>query len=410
MAPDAWIGGILVGVVLWSAGCSEAPPVALEVNGLSYSHDELGLLTESQRSDLATLAAFGLAISEGRQQELAEPFVERDRRSRVLRRLTAEVAVREAGLTEDELRARYRRDPAFELEVRHLLILSERWESEAERQEARGRAAAALVRARGGEDFAALAASVSEEPGAAERGGLLRPGREGAWVDKFWEAAAALEEGEISDVVETEYGFHVIRLEDRRVVPFAEMRNQVLARLVDMDRAMTAARAWAARATAGLRVDTAAIRSFNAGGADTLELARWEHGRLTASAFRGELAALEPGAQDRLSGAPAEHLAQVVAGVARNRLLAERAGDMGLDPPEAEVEALREESTRRVLGWAAALGLDRRMEPDRLGEAAMEALSASQQIARLARGDVLRLRPLLEGMYRIRIAPPASGS
>ena len=50
----------------------------------------------------------------------------------------------------------------------------------------------ARQRALAGEDFAALAGEYSEEPGAAERGGLLQPGREGTWVDPFWQAALAL--------------------------------------------------------------------------------------------------------------------------------------------------------------------------------------------------------------------------
>ena len=58
---------------------------------------------------------------------------------------------------------------------------------------------------------------------------LLRPGREGSWVSEFWTAALALEPGEISPVTETQYGFHVLRLEDRRPVSFEEARPTVVA-------------------------------------------------------------------------------------------------------------------------------------------------------------------------------------
>ena len=111
------------------------------------------------------------------------------------------------------------------------MILSERWRPQAERQQARSRAEQALERARAGESFPELAGAVSEEPGAEARGGLLEPGREGSWVDEFWDAASALEVGAVSPVVETGYGFHVLRLDAREPVPFAEARSRVVAEL-----------------------------------------------------------------------------------------------------------------------------------------------------------------------------------
>jgi parvulin-like peptidyl-prolyl isomerase len=71
--------------------------------------------------------------------------------------------------------------------VRHLVVLSERWRPAAHRDSARAVATEALERARAGEAFEALAAEYSDEPGAAERGGLLEPGREGSWVPEFWQ-------------------------------------------------------------------------------------------------------------------------------------------------------------------------------------------------------------------------------
>ena len=75
---------------------------------------------------------------------------------------------------------------------------------------------------------------MSEEPGAGDRGGLLRPAREGMWVDEFWAAAVALQPGEISGVVESTFGFHVLRLEDKQVVPFVEARDRVAARVAEL--------------------------------------------------------------------------------------------------------------------------------------------------------------------------------
>lgn len=71
-----------------------------------------------------------------------------------------------------------------------------------------------LERAKDGEDFATLATENTEDPGSKETGGEYTFGR-GQMVPEFEEAAFNLEEGEISDLVATSYGYHIIKLEEK---------------------------------------------------------------------------------------------------------------------------------------------------------------------------------------------------
>jgi len=79
------------------------------------------------------------------------------------------------------------------------------------REEAYVRAVDAHRRAQAGDDFEGLVSEYSDEPGAAARGGDLGEFTRGRMVKAFSDAAFSLHLGDISDVVETPFGFHIIQ-------------------------------------------------------------------------------------------------------------------------------------------------------------------------------------------------------
>lgn len=83
-------------------------------------------------------------------------------------------------------------------------------------EDARKRAQEVLDRARKGEDFAKLAEQYSDDPGSNKNGGAYDFFPRGMMVPEFENAAFALKPGEISDLVPTQFGFHIIKLEARR--------------------------------------------------------------------------------------------------------------------------------------------------------------------------------------------------
>lgn len=113
----------------------------------------------------------------------------------------------------------------------HILITAPRTAAEGERQKAKAKAEDLLAQARKAPDsFAELARKNSQDPGSASKGGDLDFFVRGAMVKPFEDAAFALKKGEFSGVVETEYGYHIIRLIDIKAPQaksFADMKPEL---------------------------------------------------------------------------------------------------------------------------------------------------------------------------------------
>ena len=214
-------------------GCGDAAPPAIEVGPVAFSEDDLLGLSDARREALVQLTAFALSVADSSTAALGAPLVARWAEDRLLDIIAADLTLEKNDVGDDVLEARYLTDPEWELTVRHILFFSERWRSAEHRAEAEAKAGRAMEQLRAGADFAETAALLSEEPGAEGRQGLLAPGREGSWVPEFWAAALALQPGQISPATETQYGYHILRLDDRQVVPFTEGRSVIAREVAD---------------------------------------------------------------------------------------------------------------------------------------------------------------------------------
>lgn len=167
-------------------------------------------------------------------------------REHLLAYLSAERAIQnyfQSQVTEEEIAQRYH-DPEVQeqitlADVRHILIktheFSEQGNLEEVRPEEEAKKLADELYAQlvAGADFAELASQHSEDPGSKENGGLYAQVPVAQWVPEFKQAALEQEINEIGQPVKTMYGFHIIRVEDRRVMPLEEVRTGILYELAN---------------------------------------------------------------------------------------------------------------------------------------------------------------------------------
>lgn len=116
--------------------------------------------------------------------------------------------------------------------VRHILIRFDPQKgSPADKEKAREKTTNLLKRAQEGEDFAKLASEYSEDPGSKARGGELDWVVQGQMVPTFEQAAFALKKpNELSPVVESQFGFHIIQLLERQgagTLPYEQVKGRI---------------------------------------------------------------------------------------------------------------------------------------------------------------------------------------
>ncbi len=143
----------------------------------------------------------------------------------------------EVKISDDELKAFYEKRKATyaapkEVRASHILIRPDRSieDSAKARAAAKTSAESVLAKIKKGGDFSKLASKYSDDPGSAARGGDLGIFGTGMMVEPFENAAFSLEKGEVSGVVETDYGYHIIKVVDikgGKTPTFTELKDRI---------------------------------------------------------------------------------------------------------------------------------------------------------------------------------------
>ena len=144
-------------------------------------------------------------------------------------------------ITDEDVKTYYKaNENAFKtqemVKARHILIKVDKSATEEEKKKAREKAEGILKKIKAGEDFAKLATESSDDPGSKVKGGDLGFFGRGKMVKPFEEAAFSLKPGEVSGLVETQFGFHIIKVEEKKeagVEPFETVKEKVRMKLLD---------------------------------------------------------------------------------------------------------------------------------------------------------------------------------
>ncbi len=116
-------------------------------------------------------------------------------------------------VTDEEIQAEYEKDKTAT--VQHILLLTQ-GKSDSAKQEIYQKMEGILAEAKSGKDFAELAKKYSEDPGSKDKGGLYEDFGKGRMVKPFEDAAFNVPIGEISDIITTQYGYHILKVINRK--------------------------------------------------------------------------------------------------------------------------------------------------------------------------------------------------
>ncbi|HEB72992.1 MAG TPA: peptidylprolyl isomerase [Nitrospirae bacterium] len=175
-----------------------------------------------------------------KEQGLTEDFLKKEIVKAVIIQSLVEKNILSAiNITDEALRNYYDLNQLeFEkeemIQAAHILARADAKSSPEEKKKARERIGEIKRKLNEGADFGKLASTESDDKAAAANKGDLGTFSKGQMVEEFSKAAFSLEPGEISDIVETQFGYHLIKVTKKvpaKVVPFEEAKDSIKAKL-----------------------------------------------------------------------------------------------------------------------------------------------------------------------------------
>lgn len=272
---------------------------------------------------------------------------------------------------EEELRSLWSESaPGTRVRARHILLAYPDGATTAQRDSVQALARELRSRAVAGESFAELAREHSDDTGSAQRGGDLGEFGRDEMVPAFEEAAFALEAGQISEPVETPFGLHVIKVEERTQPEFEGSRESFRTQL-RQQRRFRAESTYVAGvmedAEISLSGDAArVVRELAArpgvslsGRAARRPLAEYRNGELTARSVLEFLRGQSFRVRAQVEQAGDEQVESLLRDLVRRELLLAQAREAGLEIPEARRDSLVSQARASLVQAADGLGLRR---------------------------------------------------
>lgn len=244
--------------------------------------------------------------------------------------------------------------------LQHILIRIEPNAEPPARAAGKKKADAALAAVAKGTDFARLAKQLSEDPASKDSGGYLPPAPRGKWVTSFDSAGWTLAPGARTGLVESPFGFHIIRRP-----PPAEVQDRMLAYARErVGTVLDSIYLDSLGMRRGLKIESGApgrmreaMNDREKASHSTTALAQYNQGTLTLADFMKWVNALGPQWAADLVGRPDSMLTQFVRLLAQNQMLLQQADSAGIHPTALEWAGMMQRYKGQVDTIKMSLGL-----------------------------------------------------
>lgn len=300
-----------------------------------------------------------------------EPMVRQQLEQEMIFQLMDSVIQVDTVITDEDLRVAYEQEaPDAQVNARHILLSFPQQGTQAQRDSVRTVLEGIRRRVVAGERFDELARQYSQDPGSAAMGGDLGTFGRGEMVKPFEDAAFALQPGEVSDIVETPYGLHLIKVESKEAPGFDQVKDQFRSRAQNQ-RFVQAESAYVATLEAAGQPEIAdgalgVVKELAkdpttrlTGRAAARPLVSFVGGAFTVGDYQNLVQAQAPQFRESVSTASDEQIENFLRGVAQRKLLVAEAERTGFEPARARVDSLVTDARRQILDVAEQIGLRR---------------------------------------------------